>query len=211
MTTQLSDLLFGDVPLDQWPSNLDRSTQSEPLRSFVEARQAIESGDRARAISLWKQITQRLDVESRHTLQAWYFLRLAGENPPDDQNKRLLGVVLEVPVETGCDYLAAYPDGKARYLNYTGSATIWEHPNDSLDEEIGALLRTGQSILNHIGPWTNPRRGIPPVGHIRINLLSPAGLHFGEGPFETMAHDAIAQPTVSAGIALMKKLVECRK
>lgn len=206
MAPDLHYLLFGDLNLDQWPPQGNPSNNSEPWKSFVDARNALSSGDKSRAVTLWKQIAQMQGIESRHTLQAWHFLRQNGEAPPTELHKRLLGVVLEVPVETGCDYLAVYPDGNARYINYTGAGTVWEHPNDSLDAEIGALLRAGQNILNHIGPWNQPRRGTPQAGGLRINLLSPAGLHFGEGPFEALAQDQMAKPIIDAGIALMQRL-----
>ncbi|HQY87243.1 MAG TPA: hypothetical protein PK402_01205 [Tepidisphaeraceae bacterium] len=209
MSTQLSDLLFGDVSLDQWPAQVNASIKEvEPWRSFIEAREKLKSGDKARAIALWKRVAGMNDVESRQTLQAWHFLRENGENVPEDQHKNLLGMVIEVPVETGVDFLAAYPDGNARYINFTGKTVLWEHPNDSLDAEIGQLLAAGQNILNRIGPWDKPRLGAPPMGHIRISMLSPAGLHFGQGPYDVLSKDAMAMPAIDAGIALMHKLTQ---
>ena len=41
---------------------------------------------------------------------------------------------------------------------------------------------------------------------LRINMLTPGGLHFGEGPFEALDQDPIARPVVQAATQLMMVL-----
>jgi hypothetical protein len=48
-----------------------------------------------------------------------------------DQARLVLGVAAEMPVRKGHDLLAAYRDGTARYLNYSGKAVIWDDHSDS--------------------------------------------------------------------------------
>ena len=38
----------------------------------------------------------------------------------------MLGAAAELPVNGAHDLLAAYRDGSARYLNYSGKAVVWE-------------------------------------------------------------------------------------
>jgi hypothetical protein len=119
----------------------------------------------------------------------------------------MLGAVIEVSMPSGLDLLAAYADHTARYFNYSGRAVIWEHPDESLDPLTDALLAAGARILQAIAPWPGPRPAAPPAGRVRINLLSPAGLHFGEGPMQVLGADPFAKPTFDAATILMQELI----
>lgn len=52
-----------------------------------------------------------------------------------------------------------------------------------------------------------PRLPAPRTGQVRINLVSPAGLHFGQAPYQALAADPLAQQTMRAALALMQALV----
>jgi hypothetical protein len=200
----LRDTLFGDAPMEAWPP---KDIDGQPWDLFVRARNAAAAGRTADAIKAWQRIVGMPDLESRHYIQAWQFLREAGVQPSPTQAKELLGVVIEVPREGGLDLLAAYPDRHARYYNYSGAGVVWEHPSDSLDGPIDAVLTAATQILRVIGPWDKPRPAAPRTGNLRINLLSAAGLHFGEGPFGALASDPLAKPTMDSAVALMQALV----
>jgi hypothetical protein len=202
--SNIRDTLFGDAPLNAWPS---QEISGEPWATFVTAREALAAGRKPEAIAFWQKITQMPNLESRHYLQAWHFLRAQGVNPPPENTKQLLGVVVEVGMKDGLDLLAAYADHHARYFNFSGRAIIWEHPNNSLDGYIDALLAGGLKILQRIGPWTDPRPAPPPVDEIRMNLLSPAGLHFGQGSMRSFPGDPLAKPAFDAAVALMQQLI----
>jgi hypothetical protein len=201
----IRDTLFGDAPMNKWPA--DSAVKGEPWESLIRARSAAQAGRTTEAVALWTKIANTPGLESRHTLQAWNFLRTAGVSAPSTRAKELLGVVIEVPMEQGLDLLAAYPERTARYYNYSGAGVVWERPNDSLDAPIENLLKSASRILQAIGPWDKVRPPAPRAGNLRINILSPAGLHFGEGPFGALATDPLAKPTVDAAIALMQQLV----
>lgn len=204
----IRDTLFGDMPMDAWPSAPVRPPVAEPWNLFVRAREAVAANRPADAIECWQQIFRMPDLESRHALQAWHFLRAAGVQPTPQQAKVLLGVVIEVPLEGGLDLLAAYPDRSARFYSHAGGGIVWDHPDASLDAAIDTLLTESTRILQVIGPWDKPRRPAPPPGSIRINVLSAAGLHFGEGPFNVLASDPLAAPTVTAATHLMQQLID---
>jgi hypothetical protein len=125
----------------------------------------------------------------------WHFLRGAGYQPPDDQAKRVLGVVMEMPVGGAHDLLAAYEDGSARYLDYSGKVVILEDRTlHQVQEAIKNWLSLGQVIVQAIGPWTQPALPALPANHLRVMMLTPSGPHFGQGPSEELLKDkAVAQ------------------
>ena len=76
-----------------------------------------------------------------------------------------------------------------------------------MNRRIDALLTAGQRVADAIGPWKEPRRGPPPNGHVRLNMLTASGLHFGEGPFEILSTDPTGGPVIAAGTVLMQALI----
>jgi len=200
------DLLFGDAPMSAWPGYV-LNGQREPWASFVKAREQASAGNTAAATNVLHQIIRMPNLESRHYLQAWHFLKQIGQQPSGSEAKRLYGVVVEVGMENGLDILAAYVDGTARYFNYTGAAIIWERPDGSLDVPIETLLVLGQRVVNEIGPWEGDRPPAPPSGDVRINLLVPSGLHFGQGKFQELVRDNMGGPLIAAATELMQTLI----
>src|SRR5436190_17232842 len=95
--TGLRAFVFGDCALDQWPSSTT-DAEGEPWRSFVAARDAVANDATDEAIRIWHGIAMQSDLESRHTLQAWHFLRSVGIDAPENVAKVVLGAVAEVAV-----------------------------------------------------------------------------------------------------------------
>lgn len=207
----IRDTLFGDDPINEWPPDAGKVGEVEPWKSFVDARTRLQSGDVPGATAAWQRVVAMSNLESRHYLQAWHSLRAHGIQPPPDKVKQLLGVVVEVGLDNGLDLLAAYPERNTRYYNYSGAGVVWEHPDNSLDGYIDALLAAAQQVLNKIGPWDKPRPGPPEKGSVRLNLLSPAGLHFGQGGLNVLFNDPMAKPTLDAATVLMTQLIEASK
>jgi hypothetical protein len=200
MTAAIRGTLFGDLPLFQWAGD---ATSGTPWSEFAEAQRLGPAG----SVEVLRRIAATPGLESRHTLQAWNELRRLGVQPGAEA-RQLLGVVVEVALEGGVDLLAAYADGTARYYNYSGAGVIWERPDASLDGEVQALLASTAPILRVIGPWEGPRPGEPPTGQVRLNMLAPGGLFFGQGDFDTLARDPLAGPALSAATRLMQALIE---
>lgn len=202
---EMRDLLFGDLPFDHWPR--ETTAKEDPWRSFVEARNCLKAGDKAEAIRILRGIQASVGLESRHYLQAWQFLRELGVQPAAEQAKRLYGVIVEVGLDAGVDIVVAYADHTARYFNYTGAAIIWERADASLDQTLGSLLEAGRVVVEQIGPWDKARPPAPGNGSVRINLLTPSGLHFGQGPFEVLAKDPMGGPVIGFATRLMQELI----
>lgn len=204
---KMRDTLYGDAPLDQWPPASSGQT-AEPWASFIQAREAVARGNQAEAVAIWQRITHMPDLESRHYVQAWHFLRQADIQPPADQAKVVYGVVIEVGMPQGLDVLAAYLDGTARYYNYSGAAVIWEKPDDSLAPDINALLEAGRQVAALIGPWDQARPPAPDRDVARLSMLTPSGLHFGQGPMQMLGQDPKGRMLLVAGSTLMQKLTQ---
>jgi hypothetical protein len=120
---EIKDTLFGDSALSQWAQPRSATArQLEPWVSFERAKQLLDSGDKHGATKVFHEILDKPDLESRHYLQAWHFLRGLGSSPPGDAAKEVLGVVVEVGMDRGIDLGAAYPDHHARYYNFSGAS-----------------------------------------------------------------------------------------
>jgi hypothetical protein len=202
----MRDTLFGDMPLDQFPKG-GQPTDPPPWGSFVAARNKLRAGHQDEAIALWRSILELPNLESRHYLQAWHFLRHVGQKPTSHVAKHVLGIVVEVMLLEGLDLLAAYGDHSARYYNYSGTAVVWEHPDASLDPAIDALLSESQHVVAQIGPWENARPGPPQSGHARLSFLTPSGLHFGQGPLDGLSREPRSGRVMQLATALMAAMI----
>ena len=206
---EIRDTLFGDMPISEWPR--DPNPKIEPWLSFVQARTFLDKRDKASAIAVLQKITDMPELESRHYLQAWHFLRQLGVNPQADRAKFVYGVVVEVGMQNGVDIVAAYLDHTARYLHNSGGGVIWERVDGSLDAQIEALLKAGQAVAKVIGPWDQARPAAPKANHIRLNMLTPSGLHFGYGAFDNLAKEPMVKSIIDPATQLMLSLTAMAK
>jgi hypothetical protein len=115
------------------------------------------------------------------------------------------------PWASFADLVAAYAGHHARYYNFSGAGVIRERPNSLLDAAIDELRRVGATNLRAIGPRKDNRPSAPPTGHARINLLSPNGLHFGQGPLEMLSKDQLGGPVIAASFRLMQEPIKLSK
>jgi hypothetical protein len=203
------DALFGDIPLPRLLGMFRPEALSvEPWKTFQRASVAMNTGDAQAAIQVLKRILETPQLESRVVLQTWHALRSLGEKPPEAIEKQLLGVVVEVGMPKGLDLLAAYADHRARYYNFSGAGMVWERPNDTLDDAIDDVLKKGSEVVGKIGPWKGVRPPAPSDGQARINMLTPSGLHFGEGTMDQLGKDPMGGAVLGAAISLMQRLIE---
>jgi hypothetical protein len=207
-TPAFYDTLFGDLPLNDWAQQGNR-LQGAPWADFARAAEAQAGGQIAQACRALVEITQMPDLESRHYLQAWSGLREL--NCPEGRagEREVLGVIIEAAAEhgdDGHDILAVYTDRSALYLDHKGAVTTWPAEDSRLEDEIDAVLEAATAILPKNGPWNEKRLPPPEKGNVRLNLLTPIGLCFGEGPFAAIARDPVGGPLVKAGAVLVHAL-----
>jgi hypothetical protein len=143
--------------------------------------------------------------ESRLRVLAYNRLREKGESVP---TKKLLGVVVEVGLEDGLDVLAAYADGRARYINQVESMSVFETAPPEIAAKIPPLLAAAQQVVDQIGPWDKERLAPPHRGTIRLSFLVSDGLYFGQGPLEEFQRDPKAGPVIAATLALLNAIVD---
>jgi hypothetical protein len=203
----ICDTLFGDMPISDWPRASTESAGQEPWGTFVAARSCIETGERDHAIVHLKSVTEMPGLESRHYAQAWHFLRQLGVTPPEHKAKELYGVVVEVGLDTGLEVVAAYTDLSARYLHASGSMIVWDAPDREIETAIQALLDAARPVVARIGPWEGERRPAPGKGNVRLSMLTPSGIHFGEGGMNVLSADPMGGPVIAAAAHLMSELV----
>jgi len=203
----IRDTLFGDIPLSMWPDSDDYELAVDPWRLFLRARTSLEAGNTDEAIDALKEVITTSNLESRHYLQAWSFLRSLGASPKDSVAREVYGVVVEVALEEGLDIVAGYADHTARYFNYSGAAVIWETQQEPIAGLIDQLLKAGETVVKSIGPWEGARLPAPSSGRARINMLTPGGLYFGEAPLEVLSRDPIGAPVIQAATLLMQALI----
>ena len=144
------------------------------------------------------------EVETRPKLLASNVLLSRGKALP---GRRIFGVVVEVGMEEGLDVLAAYEDGTARYLNYSGKLIVWDAATRESNELVVDLFLAARKVVDKIGPWEKQRLPPPVEGKARITFLVSNGLYFGEAPFETLAKDKLGGRVVSCAAKLMNFLV----
>jgi len=203
----IREVLFGDEPLEKVASYVQDLPGDQPWALFATASQRLAAGDQPGAIADLVKILEMRGLEIRLYLQAWHCLRDLGQFPPEDLAHEIQGVVIEVALERGLDIIAVYADGSARYFNYSGAAIIWDVKDPEIDRMVTELLTVGQSIVDVSGPWDGRRPPAPPIGMVRINLLTFAGLHFGQGSFQVISQDGLGGLALRGAFDLMQALV----
>lgn len=195
------ELLFADQPLDELLMDIEFSPDSKlylarallwegrveeaekaaagdpPWAPFVVALAKERAGKRDEAVEALLELAEGEDVESRVRLWAWHALRQMGEQPEGARASEVLGVVVEVPMENGFDTLAAYADGRVRYINFAGSVIVVE-AEGSADPLVLDLLRRATFLASRPPLPRDPSP--PPSDTVRMHALTRRGIHTAE-------------------------------
>lgn len=139
-------------------------------------------------------------VESRVRVLAYRRLQRERASVPKGV---VLGVIAEVSLSPGLDTLAAYADGRVRYINQSAKMSIIEDTHSPLRDKALALVAAAQPLVARIGPWHDARRPSPEGDVARLSFLVSDGLYFGEGPMSALAGDPLGGPVVDAAVALL--------
>jgi hypothetical protein len=151
-----------------------------------------------------RSIADNPATESRVRALAFNKLRAMGKPVPA---KIHLGTIIEMPVETGLDKLAAFPDHEVRYINQSGKMAIFAPAPASLHARIDALMQVAQLLVQRIGPWDKARLPPPQRGSARLNFLVSDGLYFGQGPVDDLMRDQLGGAVIQAGGLLLQDVV----
>jgi hypothetical protein len=146
--------------------------------------------------------------ESRVRALAYGWLREHGQPVPAAE---LLGVVVEVALPGGLDTLAAYRDGRVRYLHHSGRSVLVDARVPVLDPLVDTLLDASGRAVHEAQPWQRAGASAPGPGQVRIAMLTPGGLRRIEGPFDRMQRDPAAGPALLAASRLLEQVVRSLK
>ena len=144
-------------------------------------------------------------VESRVRMLAFNRLRAMKLPVPA---KQLLGTIIEFPQRDGLDTLAAFADGRVRYINQTGHPGIFEGAPPEVVAKANELMRVSQFAVDQHGPSDEPRRPPPDGDMVRLSFLVSDGTYVGEGSYEVLIDDPVGGPVLTAGGELLVRLVD---
>lgn len=148
------------------------------------------------------------NTESRVRAVAYHLLRMHGATVP---KRQLLGVIVEMPIEgSGLDVLAAFVDGRVRYINHAPSLTIIED-EPSVQPVLQRLLATAQGIVDSLGPWDQPRLPPPAPERFRLSFIVSDGLYFGDLPMSALTEDPRAAPIMQHATELLQLVTKLGK
>ena len=191
--------LFACQPMNVLVQQLKSDGSPGPFQTIANADELANAGRKEEAKSRLRSILDLPNLETRIQLWVWSALRELGERPDPQSGKEVLGVVVEVPMRGAYDTLAAYQDGSARYLNFSGAAIFW----DARDATIKSLCQRlfGSTIPE--SPRAVPRQDtmLPKAG-TQVTLLTRSGMY---------AISAPPRSVMRAGSALMLELMQRAK
>lgn len=198
-------LLYVDQTLEELAAVSDPNAPPDDLDA---ALGHVRGGRPAEAKKSLRKVLDSPDSEIRQKIIAWRALAALGEKPPPAAAAEVHGVVLEVPVSDGTDTLAAYSDGRVRYVNSKQGAIIWEVTDD---ERIGPLVK---NLIAAAGPLARKSRAVekhlaPARGVFRVTALTFGGLRVAEGRSnDEVAGDRDLKAVEDAGTRLFLALLE---
>src|SRR5262249_37737179 len=154
-------LLFCDIPsiYGEWAQGM-----GEPV--FAE-----EFNERA-----VRAVADNKNAESRLRALAYRRLMIAGRMAPQ---RVLLGVIVETPLKRGLDTMAAYVDGRIRYIHGTGKEVVVERDISAMRAPRRALLEAAQDVVDELTPLEDFRSPPPKIPNVRVTSVASDGLYVG--------------------------------
>jgi hypothetical protein len=187
--------LFASQSMNELLQGLELRGGSSPFQTIADAAKLAAEGKNEEAISCLRSILSITNLETRIQLWVWSALRELGEQPESRVAWEVIGVVIEVPMKGAYDTLAAYQDGSARYLNYSGSTIFWDIPDETIKGLCQALLRSTVPA----GSRAKPRVSLLlPKSGAQATLLTRSGIYAISDPPESV---------VKAAALLMRELI----
>jgi hypothetical protein len=145
------------------------------------------------------------EQESRVRALAYNWLR---EHQHPVPARVVLGVIVEMPLSGGLDVLAAYADGRVRYINQSGKMVIVEGAAPAIEQQARELVRSAEAVVTQIGPWHEARLAPPAADLVRLTFLASDGLYFGEGQYADIRVEPMAAPVIEHAEQLLMLVTE---
>jgi hypothetical protein len=195
----IRQMLFASQSLKQQVRRTHLNGPPGPLHTILDAAQLVDAGRKKEAIARLRGILDLPGLETRIQLWVWSALRELGEKPSPKLAFEILGAILEMPSGGGYDTLAAYGDGSARYLNFSGAAIFWDAPDITIKGLCQAFIESTLPASSRAKPRSSlslPRSGT------QVTLLGRSGIYVITNPPEVV---------VGNGGALMIELINRAK
>jgi hypothetical protein len=193
IANQVYNLMFCDKP------NLYREWNAGPT-AVIFAQPLNERAVRA--------LADDKNEESRTRALAFNRLKNEGKSVPPG---KLLGVIVEAALDRGLDVLAAYGDGRIRYINATEKMALIEQNPPSLRAPRENLFKVSEDVLGDMTPTKLERPGPPPRGQVRLSLVVSDGLYVGQADTNALSQDYLGGPILRASNELLNAVVEFAK
>lgn len=188
----LYERLFCDRPALYRPAS---AAESAPWQALLFDAAADPAALRA--------LAEDARADSRVRALAWGRLRdLRQPVPPGE----LLGVVFEVEVSGGLDVLAAYADGRLRYLNHGGRVAVFETTPPALQPAWQALMAAARGASATARPWQRDPGARPAAGQVRLSFVRSDGLAMLLGPFDALQRQPSSGPLLLAGAQMVQQI-----
>ena len=175
------DLFFADQPLEEITKRVEATGPEGPNNPWTLFGSAVAASRQSKGEEARQYLKQALaipDLESRIKLWAWKGLRELGEQPPADVADEVQGVVCELHNEAGVGTIAAYADGRARWLGGQSEITVWDAPgtNAEISALIGDLLRDSEQLVKSAPLSEKHKTPEPNLDHFRVSILTYSGV-----------------------------------
>jgi hypothetical protein len=202
---RFTELLFGDQTLDDLLTSLDKQAAADGAWILLrKAAEHLRQGEVARATEVLLEVARNPKMETRILLWSWTTLRCLGVHPKSYEADDIKGVVIQVPMESGADVLAAYADGTARYVNHSGKAIVWEITDATIADIVRKLLESCKDLR---GVVVAASASYFVKDAVRVTLLTFNGNRFLEAPMQFLASSPINQ-VLGVGAELMGNLIK---
>ena len=202
---RFTELLFGDQTLDDLLTSVDKQAVLDGAWMLLsKAADRMRQGEVGGAAEILLQVACNPKMETRILLWTWTALRRLGIHPKSYEADEIKGVVIQVPMKNGVDVLAAYADGTARYVNFSGKTIIWEITDATITTAIHKLLQSCKDLrgVPVAGSRTNPARDL-----VRVTLLTFNGNRFVEASMQSLDLSPIEQ-VLGVGAELMANVIK---
>jgi hypothetical protein len=195
----IRQMLFACQSMKELLSQVHLNGNPGPFQTIADASKLVDEGRRGESMALLRSVLQTPALETRVQLWVWSCLRELGQNPDPKSGHEVLGVVLEMPSAGAYDTLAAYVDGTARYLNFSGAAIFWDAPDPSIKNLCQRFVDSTIPASSRASPRLS--LALPKSG-TQVTLLTRSGIYVIVGP---------PDPVISAGGGLMLEMMRRAK
>jgi hypothetical protein len=170
-------------------SNGDQELENNPWYWTVLAYAQQQLGDFMGARESLRTIFTLPELETRMVLLAWAARRELGDGPDDETANHVLGVVVEIGVDSTIVIMAGYADGTSRLLLGSGGGVLGEKEDFPPETVVGAmnLVRAAQPFVSKVPLEQNQQ--LPTARQVRFALLTAGGIHVAKATLDQLERE----------------------